>query len=572
MARLILATSILAGVASVQADTVFLRNGNTRKGTVVETTDAHVRFRPTGADEVVTIPADDVLFVRRSGDGDDGESAEPVDETPAGDAVPADGTALEGLSKRFDPETVALPQSYVFHLLRRLDETPAGAPRRRLAEQIEQWRIYVHDQRRHVDGRWLTREQLAERREAFERTRDEAEALIASFRHRRRDTWRRDKIRKDYDKWQAALAKFQEAVKYWPDRRIGAFLKARVHLEAEQYKTAAVHFDSCRQDCPFVAGFAQGYGRALLKLERYEDALSAYVRVLRLWPGSVEAIYLLHDGLKQTPGGLMETPAFKQAKALLNEYVEPRQRRRHSRRQTTWLMPGDGSWTTTRQQLLPTPPADRLIVRQGIAVPVTENVLMVDASVVGEQKRVQIRLAPGHIVSGYVRRRSVGFGARAAAPVVAFVTLDGYTFRPLPRELSEPPEARSPVTLYGLSLHAEMGRSVRVIDTTVREADEDGGLTLGKSLLPGEAAGVVLTPSGTLVGMMAGRTDPMAPGGGPIQAIDGGHLTEVLENVERGSRAYVRYGRVDRKGDAPDRPVAGRAFVVYAVEPERIGK
>ncbi len=84
-------------------------------------------------------------------------------------------------------------------------------------------------------------------------------------------------------------------------------------------------------------------------------------------------------------------------------------------------------------------------------------------------------------------------------------------------------------------------------------------------LLPGEAAGPILTGDNRLVGFLAPRTAVKVHNGGPDKLI---RLDRIAQLIKRGQRSSSssRYLRKDAK--AAPAPVKGNFFIVYATSGE----
>lgn len=569
LAILLVAIALLA--APGPAATVYLRDGNMHEGTIVEEDDKEVRIKLEGDGEVLTFARADILFIRREAELPALDPAPGSDPDTGGDESSEprrSGDPLADLpADAFDPACAVRPESHVFRLMRQLEAARPGPASERLEESIQQWRTRAHDRMRNCNGEWLRPEEVETLRTAFAETLAEAQDLAKRFEGYA--GWDERKIAKDRARWDEAMTKLREAAEKWPDPTIGEFLTGMADRRAEKWDSAAGLFQGCRDRVPCVAGFRQGLALALLELEQYDEALRELAGVLRLWPGSVRAINLVEAGMKKTPGTRMEEEAYLEAKGLVERYLDPKSTRRYSSRGETWLMPGERPWYTDKHELIPTPPYDRVVVRQGIGVPVAENLLMVDAAVVGRRQRALVRLGPGRIAAGRVRRQSIR-SRDEATPKLAVIEVDGYEFQPVELLTTDKLPAGKGVVLYGLNHYLEMGGAAREERAAIEGVSADGALELDRSLLPGESAGPALTSEGKLAGFMAGRTDAAAEAGGPAVGIPISHVAELIAGAEEGSSSYVRYGRVRRKADAPTPLIAGEAFVVYAVHPERL--
>ena len=543
-------------VAASRADVVYLKNGNSYRGTVLSRTETLVIVKVGGKE--IKVPAEDVLLV--SFDSPD-QPESVVAEPGAADEMP---DALSGLPVRpFTADDATLPDSIVFMLMRDMASS-TGLSRQSLAEHVNRWKIAAHDRNRRTGPDWASPEQFAARRAAFAERLKQAQDLAKEARG---SEWKdRSSQRMDRRKLLAAIARLNSAAPQWPDPLLREFLMGLVALKAEQYEVAAGRFRNCVQTAPRVPAFRQAYGRAMLELKRYATALTELTELLRLAPGSPEAMELLEEAMQKTPGGLIKDPAYVEARKLLDEY-EARETRGYSRAGETWLMPGR-PWSVSETLLLPTPPYDRLVFRQGVAVPVGESTLIVDARVLEGAEDIFIRLGPETLVAADRSGSSFGSSGRKKEPL-ALVRAEGVVFTPLKFERDTPPRAGQPVTLYGLSIYEEMGRAVRQIQTTVGKVGDDGTFEPADGLLAGEAAGPVISTDGRLLTFLAGKTDIEVEDGGKGLAIPPADFAKLIPRTSRGKSSYRTYGRAGRKKSAEPLAVTGRAFVVYATAVEK---
>jgi len=552
-------TLLTAALAAgpLAADVVYLRDGTAYEGRVVDRDDKHVTIDVRGKG-LVRLRTEDVLHVS--------VVASSASTRPAGAASGGGTAAIEDLrEKPFTPEMATRPETVVFQLMRKLKVTPPGTDSYAIRKQIEQWRIATHDRLRRSDGDWIGPDEFARRRAAYETALREAQAIAKQYSsYRYRSDREKERKRAEY---LAAMEKVRQAAQKWPDPLLREYLVGLANLVAEDGENAAANLRRCVAKAPRVAGFRQAYGLALIELEQHADALAELITVVHLWPGSRDALELLEDGLKEAPGGLMKHDNFVAAKDTLARY-EDLPERRYKRRGWTWLMPGR-AWYVSDHDFLPVPPYDRLVFRQGAAVPIGNHTVLVDARVIKGAEEVFVRLGPKTVVAGRVRRLSYR-GLKDADVPLSFVSLDGYQFTPIKFKAGEGIAAGDVVTAYGLGFYEQMGRGVRRMPTTVKSVREDGTPELGESLLPGEAAAPILTEDGRLVGFLSGKTNVSAEDGGPDEYIPPETIRALIERAQRGSSQRRPYGRARRREDLEPQEVTGDVFVVYATETEKL--
>ena len=550
--------------AQAPADIVYLKTGNTYEGTVVSRTDKEVVIDVRGRH--VTVPMEEVLHIRF-------EKPVPADDekkpqtAPAPAGVPDDRESLDGLAERpFAPDKATRPESIAFMLMRKLATMPPGPDAYQLRKQIDQWRIYAHDRKRRGGLQWVSPKEFAAQCAAYADLLKEAQGLATAATRARQGGGRGQVSAKE---WAGAMNKLKDAAMKWPDPLLRDFLLGLAALQAKEYNVAADRFRSCSEAAPRVGGFRQGYGLAQTALRQHIAAVSEFTAVLRLQPGSRDAIELLQEAMKKTPGAMTKDPAFVAAQELLNEYERPPEgQSSYYRRRQVWLMPGR-PWYVQERSLLPSPPCDRLVFRQGVAVPIDKETLMLDAAVVKDAEEVFIRVNSQTVVGARIKKPSY-MGPQVKAGALAFVRAEGVEFTPLKFDKAVRPGKGQDVTFYGLSLYEEMGEAVRQVRTMVKSVDKDGAFKLGAGAIAGEAAGPVVTADGRLLGFVADKTDVKADGGGQGLAMPPAETADLIGRIGSGSSYYRAYGRVGRKAAAEPLIAKGRAFVVYATALEKL--
>ena len=121
------------------------------------------------------------------------------------------------------------------------------------------------------------------------------------------------------------------------------------------------------------------------------------------------------------------------------------------------------------------------------------------------------------------------------------------------------------MTAYGLGIYEQMGQAVRKISGTITHVDPNGTVQVSMQLLPGEAAGPILTEDNRLIGFLEGRTTVKADKGGPNRLIPLARISQLIKRARRSSSS--RFSRLKRK--APPVPAEGKFFVVHATFGER---
>ncbi|GAH71916.1 unnamed protein product, partial [marine sediment metagenome] len=221
------------------------------------------------------------------------------------------------------------------------------------------------------------------------------------------------------------------AARVWPDTVIRDFLIATLNLRHEAYARAEEGFRRCVQAQPLVAAFHQGRGYALLGLKRPLDALEEFALCLRLRDDTYETIKLVRNGMKEVPGRSIKDPVYTRARELVDRYEKPTHEYRSYSRGMSWLMPG-AVWTA-RQGTLFTGPYDRVVAKQALGVPVSENgLLLVDRGALAGAQLIYVEVAPGRFARAQFARQ-IWSGLRSASRNIplAPIAVRGVTFTPV---------------------------------------------------------------------------------------------------------------------------------------------
>lgn len=549
--------------AAAGADTVYMRDGRSYSGKV--TVEGAKVLIDTGTG-VVQVNLKEVIHISRKG----APKAATTKPKPSG---PAAGPR----AKVYSIEDVTSPEPVLFMLMRKLEGSAPGMDSYRIREQIKQLQIAAHDQKRKVGGKWVDGQYFATRRRNYEEILKDCRQLALKL-HRMRTRTGRQKATRLAMKRQLGV-KLREAARTWADPQIRLFLTGVAELRSEDFGRAERVFAQCAEQTPLVAAYHQGHGMSLMGLKRPTDALAAFVKMLQLRPESSLAVRLVTDAAKKVPGMNTKKRIYKEARAMLSEYRQSGSSRRGAGKGTKWLMPDKRPWDDP-DDTLPIPTYDRLTFRRAVGVPIGMKTLLVDEAVMKDAIEVAVQIGPGTVVPGKIRR-IIHYGKKESPAPLAMVSIDGYELTSVVGEIdtkvgrpkAEPKgkfTAGTDVTIYGLAFYAEMGGAVRKTGGRVKSVKAGGEIELAGSLLPGDAAGPVLTREGELAGFLTGRTDASSAGGGKSQFIEMAQIEPLIVRARRSSRAYsplAGYDRAVRKITA--KKMQGDAFVVYGIFSER---
>ncbi|MCK4277197.1 MAG: hypothetical protein KAX78_11815, partial [Phycisphaerae bacterium] len=399
-------------------DVVYTRDGLTYEGKVSRR-DGKVVVQTE--DKTIELLDDQVLHI----------STQQVATQPA-TTQPSDVTTQPSLGRwQFPLRDVRQPEVIVFSLMRSLAARPGGPARPAVRQYIRRWQIAAHDRKRNIgQQRWVAPREFIRRRQVFQRYLAEAEELYKQIKHKSAKPKGKDKP--DTTAAQAkAHAKLWGAAGIWADPLLRDFLMALAWVEANNLPSAQKQFARCRTEAPHVAGFHQGYGMILLELNQPLKALEALTQALRLKPDAPAVVSLALRAAKRIPGSQTHNPIYIEAATLLRDHVAARPKKSRSDRAggIQWLMPGK-PWRVA-SGTLPTPPYDRLVFTQAVAVPVGPSALLVDAEAVADALEIYVRIDDRTLVPAKLRRRSSRIGRSDTTVTLTLLTLEDYVFTPV---------------------------------------------------------------------------------------------------------------------------------------------
>ena len=386
----------------------------------------------------------------------------------------------------------ARPESFLYMWLRRsLDGSDT------IKKQITIYRMLAHDRKRKIGKKWFSPSDFTRRRKAFV---GHLKAAQEKFREAKKFDKKEDagskKKRKGF--FAAGNRDLAQASQSWADPVLRKFLLGLTKLHEGNDAGAESYFRECISKIPHIAGFHQARGQALLNLKRDDDALRENIIVLKLMPNSRDALGILQLVMKKISGSTSQGQAYKDARAMVRQYVKPAVYN-PKKKSTTWLFPGKKMRNDSTP--LPVLSFDRIELRQGIAVPVSHNVLAVDIGVVSGAEEVFLR-AGSQIIPGRVDPHSLKPGS-----LIAFVYFYECKFTPIKLMGADQFQPKLQGIAYTTNIFREMGGKVRPFPVTVMKVDGEN-VTLSAGVAPGEGGGPVIDAQGQLLGFLAGKIDP----------------------------------------------------------------
>jgi len=562
MSRVLTMIMVMSLTAVAVADVVYLADGRQITGAVSKTA-GKVTIK-TSDGKTLTFPATEVLYIASADKNskttmtkpavDKPARSQPKQITPTKPAVPV-STAR-----------ASMPETIVFNLLRHRPGGP-GSGGAELEDSIRYFRAFVHDRRRKVNGKWLTPADFTRRRRAYEK---KLSSAAEDFRHVPASSSTKkltDAETLEMKRYQAAgRAKLQKAAGMWPDPLLRKFLLAEAARVSGNSAKAKAYFLQCVKNAPQIAAFQQGWALALMERKQYTEALKACMNLLKLQPDSRDALDLLRKTLKESPGRDIRTGVYKQAADMLEQYDTGRTSRksRKSKKSIGWLLPGKR--VAAKENSLPSPPMDRMVFRQCIAVPIAKNALLADSNVLDGASQIFIRIDKNTFVPIAIKKRRRTGKSKKDAPPLTVIEVVGYTFTPVTATKDAKLSTETSATAYGLNCLREMGGQVRTVPVKIESVTIKGevNMTEALALVAGEAAGPVFDRKGQLLGFLAGKTDAMAE-----KTSNRLHtILDIEPLIKRAVKSSSRQTKRNKR-NIPPKAVKGNTFLVMVIVCER---
>jgi len=571
------------------ADIIYLRNGRKYVGKVSQIKDMYIVEMSYGT---ITVDKSDVIYVAYGL----GTTRPTFTKTSrCSKTIPDRPVSLETQVKRWDITEATLPDPIVFMLTRQA-ELLKNLQHDLYGQNLKQWVIAAHDKKRKVGGIWLTREQQRKRRIAFETHLRKGNDLLRQANSiRPRTASDRTKKRRLMEK---AEREYSIAVKAFPDNLLGEFLTGILALRHKRYEKAEMHFRHCCQVEPLLAGFHQGRAIALMKLKRPLAALAEFSICVELRDDTFQSLEMLKKALKDTPGAMLSTTTYIKAKNLLERYQLPTNTKRSRRPNVyVWLMPqvrmkGQSviylnryrSFTHSTERelhrkidpqfIIFSPPYDRIISKQALAIPVSKNVLIVDKNAIADANLIYIRISPGKLVQAKPIRQWHRTGTLGNVPDLPLALIRTWraNFEPIKLAKLAGIKVHSKLDIRAVNLYKQMGSTIRTDRAKVISISKAGKIKLDKTLLPGEVLGAVLMGK-SLAGLLTGRIEVETPGCGKSTFIPSAVLAEWLKRYKYSlgrsvSSTYYRGPKLIPDAEIPS--AKGQTFLVHILSTEKL--
>lgn len=558
MRGLLLTLTGLMLAGAVAADTVYLRDGRQLWAKKVTKADGKVRLEmPYGTAE---FPESEVSYI-------DYGTAQPASKPAQVESEPLEQAPVKlQPSVRWDLAEATVPEPIVFMLARQREL--AGESGDDLSGQLKQWRIAVHEQKRKHRDEWLARDdrrrRLADFRKRLKDADDKARQAKSIYGDTPADQAKKKKLQTEVEQ------DYYTAAGAWPDPLLSEFLTAVLDLRAGKSKQAEGRFRRCLENESLLAGLHQGRGLALAADKQALSALAEFVACAELWDDSYEPFRLIEETAKDVPGAQTNDPIYRKAQDLLDRYEKPKYAS-YAHGGISWLMPGRG-WQS-RDEGLFVPPYERFICRQAIAIPLTEDgVMVVDSAALTGALKIYVQVAPGRLVQATPYRAGsiVRSSTQKVELPLALIRASGAAFTPVQTESPAEVKVDQRVSLRAANAYRVMGNEIRLAQAQVKQVGPEG-IALDTGVLPGEGLSAVFDGD-KFVGLFTGRVDAEAADCGQSSFIDPAALSAWIAQVKRylrpGGKTYSSSAGPALKADVEPVKAEGQVFLLYILQGE----
>jgi hypothetical protein len=210
---------------------------------------------------------------------------------------------------------------------------------------------------------------------------------------------------------------------------------------------------------------------ALVDSNQGLEALEEFITVLLLRDDENEAMRLVELGMKAVPGNKLSDPIYLKAKALVERYEKSSYRPSAYGKAIDWLVLAK-TWQGREDSPL-VPPVDRIVSKQAVAVPLTDERLVVDAAAVGDAELAYIDTGAGDLVRAEVVKNLSYTSTRPGKQTLPLAVLRAINAKFTPVKVTEL-KAEQPVLVQTANLYRPMGTDLVAIQTKVVAADANG--------------------------------------------------------------------------------------------------
>lgn len=471
----------------------------------------------------------------------------------------------------FGIATAVMPETIIFSYMRRMEADVSAS--QDLKDEISRYRVMALDRKRKLNGTWLGPDDFARRRQAFLQYLQQAEET--ALQTKPKTVSGRDTTEAELRTQAAAIQpKLALAARVWPDPLIRNFLIGLTGLQTKSnLPQAEAAFQNCCRAAPQIVGFRQALGLTLAQMDRPLDGLQELVHAARLSGNSRYVLELMPAIMEKVPGAQRDRQPYIDADQLIKSSSgrgssllagKTSSSSKTLGVKATWIMPGK-DWVSRDLANLPTPPYDRLMFRQALGVPVGKNTLLVEAAVLEGAMEVSVEIEKDVWVQA--KARNLSSYSRDSVMPLALLTVPGVEFEPVQAEKETVFEIPLSAELFATNAYIEMGQEIRQVKINIKSMDSGGNFTIEDKLLPGEAAGAIITNDNKFVGFLVGKTDPAVQSGGADRFITLNEIFPLLAKAGKSpsNSSLLLTGKVPQ---AKNKAVEGNRFLVRVTSAE----
>ena len=563
------------------ADTILLDDGSSLTGTVSKE-GGNVTIT-TSDGKTVTVPEKRVLFIKGSKTSSSDE-AEDTPSKPEGEIIPKkeykpasiirhkswpEGIRIGHLNtskyiiKRFSRATCVSPEAAIYAFMR--DRKGAINPESKLERRIQKYRERYHDRKRRYLGNWHAPKMFENGRQLFQQHHNTAQDHYRQGFPSNKDQALTSKEKREMRRQRAVAYKhLDKAAMAITDLLLSQFLQGVASYIARDYGESLEHFTRCMEQAPYIRCFRQGYAMALLKKKRHEEALSEYIKVFEMGEDLRGGTVLLAEAIRRVPGKEIDTEIFEKAKETLaslkgtkvERYLDPKYLKADV---NYWLLPGDTE--RTRDGALPRIEVDRIVVKCGVAVPISSSVLLVAPEVIKDAEEVVIFAGNGRFLGIEPKIKKYRTDTKERFEAGALIS-ERYRFKPATAAKISGTEKN--LWAFGKYMPAEMNNAVRLLKFSPQSGKAAGLWEVPPgTFLPGESGSPVLTASGMLAGLTINENNPMNDTF-PSIFVPLSDLEKVLKDAQ---------SHASKISDSTPREIIGLpSFMVFAISGESLSE
>jgi hypothetical protein len=210
------------------------------------------------------------------------------------------------------------------------------------------------------------------------------------------------------------------------------------------------------------------------------------------------------------------------------------------------------------------------VSKQALGIPISEDVLLVDAEAIAGSELIYVELGPRQVVRAKAMRRSYSSLSGSSEVPVSAIRVSGVSLTPVDAAKPVALKPEQSVTIRAVNLHRQMGTEIRAGHAKVVAAGPEE-VKLEPTLLPGEAVGAAFVGE-AIAGLLTARCEGEQEGCGRSSFVKPAYLTERVKRIKQSlayGSGFPRYGGPKLKKDLPKTAADGRVFLVHILALEK---